>query len=954
MTGTSGEAVGQPAPPAGLHGSSGAIVAGGDVTASSTQVIEAGQAFVLPPEAYAPIPDDAAAGGVSNIGTDLFVGRIDELATLETAFARPGEVVVHAVHGLGGVGKSALAARWAARRPEKVRWWVTADTPAAVDAGMAALARALQPGLTGLPAELQGERAVAWLAGHAGWLLVLDNVEDPVHIRPLLDRLPGGRVLVTTRRATGWHRDATAIRLGVFDPAEAVDLFTRIFSHHGPRNTDGADAVCAELGYLALAVEQAAAYCAETGTSPREYLDMLAQWPATMFAAGTAGGDSERTIARIWHLTLNRLADTPLAGSLLRILAWYAPDNIPRDLLQGLAEPPQLATAIGRLAAYSMITDNHDGTLTIHRLLQALARTPDAGDTHRTPEAVDHARDQAAALLAEAFSTDVHQPETWPRCRALLPHTDALTRHHTPDHDTTHTAHALDRAAAYQSGQGSLTPAIHAFQRALATRDRVLGGDHPHTLTSRNNLAHAYQAAGDLGRAIPLFERTLATRERVLGGDHRHTLTSRNNLAHAYQEAGDLSRAIPLHEHTLTERERVLGEDDPQTLTSRNNLAYAYQEAGDLGRAIPLYEGTLTERERVLGGDHPDALASRNNLAYAYRAAGDLGLAIRLYERTLTDCERVLGADHPHTLTSRNNLASAYKEAGDLGRAIPMHERALEEYERVLGGDHPDTLTSRNNLAHSYQEAGDLGRAIALYERTLEDYERVLGGDHPSTLLSRNNLAGAYRAAGDLGRAIRLYERTLTERERVLGGDHPDALASRNNLAGAYQEAGDLGRAIRLYERNVEDYKRVLGGDHPDTLTSQSNLAYAYREAGDPGRAIPLYERTLTERVLGGDHPNTLLSRNNLAGAYQEAGDLGRAISLHERNVEDYERVLGGDHPSTLLSRNNLAGAYQEAGHLGRAIPLYERTLADCERALSPEHPAIAVVRANLERARSM
>ncbi len=44
-------------------------MSGRDVNASVTQYFEREQAFVLPPEAYAPIPDDAAAGGVSNIGT---------------------------------------------------------------------------------------------------------------------------------------------------------------------------------------------------------------------------------------------------------------------------------------------------------------------------------------------------------------------------------------------------------------------------------------------------------------------------------------------------------------------------------------------------------------------------------------------------------------------------------------------------------------------------------------------------------------------------------------------------------------------------------------------------------------------------------------------------------------------------------------------------------------------
>ncbi|MFC8894858.1 FxSxx-COOH system tetratricopeptide repeat protein, partial [Streptomyces cinereoruber] len=573
---------------------------------------------------------------------EMFVGRAAELVALEQAFASPGEVLVQAVHGLGGVGKSALAAQWAAGRKETVRWWIVADTAPAVDAGVAALARALQPGLAGLPAEIQTERAIRWLADHPDrWLLVLDNVESPAHIRPLLDRIPGGRVLVTTRLASGWHRHAAVVRLGVLEPDDAVELFKGILGQHGPRDHTGADAVCAELGHLALAVEQAAAYCAETGVSPLTYLERLASWPAAMYAATAEGGDSARTCARIWRLTLDRVDATPLAGDLLRLLAWYAPDRIPRDLLAPLASPPEVDAAIGKLAAYNMITDNHDGTLTVHRLVQALARTPDPDDPHRQADDVDRARDHAAGLLAKAYPADPDIPANRPRYQQLLPHTDALADHHPSDYDTLATAYAFDRAATYRQRQGALSPALPAFRRAVAAYERVLGQDHPDTLSLRGNLAGAYQSAGDLKRAIPLYETNSADFERVLGQDHPSTLTSRNNLANAYQTAGDLNRATPLFKATLTARERVLGQDHPSTLTSRNNLAGAYQTAGDLKRAIPLYETTLTARERVLGQDHPSTLTSRNNLAGAYQTAGDLKRAIPLYETTLTARERV-------------------------------------------------------------------------------------------------------------------------------------------------------------------------------------------------------------------------------------------------------------------------------------------------------------------------
>ncbi|WP_406088213.1 tetratricopeptide repeat protein [Streptomyces virginiae] len=894
-----------------VYADRGSLAAGRDILNSVALYVENGT--ILPQEAYGPIADVQAPAGLCNApATKLFVGRAEVLTLLDAAFATPGEVVVQAVHGLGGIGKSSLAAQWARRHHTgNPRWWITADSPEAIDAGLAELARSLQPALAVMPPAFLVERALQWLTTHDDWLIVLDNVERPGDITALLDRVGTGRFLVTTRRATGWHHTATSVRLDVLAHNEALDLFVRVLTDGAARDTAGAAEVCSELGHLPLAVELAAAYCAETGTSPRDYLDMLALRPAATLAAGIEDGDPDRTISRAWRITLDTLAATPLAVDVLRILAWYAPTHIPRNLLTPLAEAPELPTAIGRLTAHSMITDNHDGTLAVHRLVQTLARTPDPVDDHRQPEAVDQARDRAAELLADAFPSDVKDPANWATYRALHLHTDALTSHHTPDHDTIHTALALTYTANYRREQGALTHAIEDFLRALSTFKRLKGEDHHHTLHARNNLAGAYESVGDLGRAIPMYERTLADCERVQGDDHPDTLISRNNLAGAYRSVGDLGRAIPMHERTLADCQRVLGDDHPDTLTSRNNLAYAYESAGDLGRAIPMYERTLADRERVLGDDHYHTLDARNNLAGAYRSVGDLGRAIPLFERTLADCERVLGDDHPDTLTSRNNLAYAYRSVGDLGRAIPLFERTLADRERVQGDDHPDTLNSRNNLAGTYRSVGDLGRAIPLFERTLADRERVQGDDHPDTLNSRNNLAYVYESAGDLEQAIPLFERTLADRERVLGDDHPATLTSRNNLAGTYESAGDLERAIPLFERTLADRERVQGDDHPDTLTSRNNLAYVYESAGDLEQAIPLYERTLadSERVLGDDHPDTLNSRNNLAGAYESAGDLEQAIPLYERILADSERVLGSNPLLTEVVRANLEAA---------------------------------------------
>ncbi|MEV6400830.1 tetratricopeptide repeat protein, partial [Streptomyces sp. NPDC051907] len=529
----------------------------------------------LPPEAMRPPADVDAPAGLDDLPhRPGFVGRSHDLDRLDTAPRTPGTALVQVLHGLGGVGKSTLAAHWAATRPHgcaPVRW-ITADSPAGVEQGLASLTTALQPALArALPAEELAEWGLQWLASHTDWLLVLDNVNDPADVTALIARAPTGRFLITSRLAAAWRDATTLLRLDVMDDAESFALLTRMATQAGPRDLDGAADLCAELGHLPLAVGQAAAYLAQNPlTTPKTYLHLLAQHPAAMFGHGGATTPAQRTIARIWDITLHQIATRqPAAADLLRTLAWYAPEDIPTTLADGSTDPPALNQAIGLLTAYNMIIpDPGAGTLAVHRLVQALARTPDPDDPQRTCDLIDHAREQATVNLYNALPPTVEDPATWPTWRALLPHIDALADHTAADTDTDTTACLLSDAGLFLTDLGSSTRGIKRLERARTASERLLGADHPGTLTTRDNLALAYRQAGDPARAVPLFEQTLADKVRVLGADHPDTLTTCNNLALAYEEAGDPARAVPLLEQTLADKVRVLGADHPDTLTT--------------------------------------------------------------------------------------------------------------------------------------------------------------------------------------------------------------------------------------------------------------------------------------------------------------------------------------------------------------------------------------------------
>ncbi|MFF1795726.1 tetratricopeptide repeat protein, partial [Kitasatospora sp. NPDC058263] len=165
---------------------------------------------------------------------------------------------------------------------------------------------------------------------------------------------------------------------------------------------------------------------------------MLAQHPVTMYRQGAATTPAERTIARIWNLTLDQITDLqPMAADLLRVLAWYAPEDIPTTLVDRLADPPAVNGAVGLLNAYSMITpDPGAGTLSVQRLVQAIARTPDPDDPHRTSQAINRARERATDQLHAALPAVWDMPHSWPAWRILLPHIATLTGYVPTDTET--------------------------------------------------------------------------------------------------------------------------------------------------------------------------------------------------------------------------------------------------------------------------------------------------------------------------------------------------------------------------------------------------------------------------------------------------------------------------------------------------------------------------------------
>ncbi|MFC8124999.1 SAV_2336 N-terminal domain-related protein [Streptomyces sp. NPDC057302] len=791
-----------------------------DTTGAQAGELTVGPAALLGPPASVPCPRR-----LTNLPRKVpFVGRRDEIAQLDAKFHRllsPSENFTAVLHGMGGMGKTALAREWAGRGLEgdafTLVWWINAESQVSIDEGLADLTAALAPSLAGLLVrEQQKEWALKWLAAQEDWLLVLDDAADTAHVGLLMSRIgSGGRFLITSRQGTGWHAlPAAVLSLDPMELPEAVELLTRRLHGEVP---EGAERLCEALGCHPLALDQAGAWLAETRMPVGEYLRLIENSRHGLIEGGPPGPVPVSGIAETWKAVLHQL-DDPLAKRILTTVSWYAPETVPLDVLSGLAPATEMARALEILARSGLIR-SAPASIAMHQMVGILVQTPDEHDPYRTSEALVQARAAAVDCVAKALPESPENPGTWHRWSELAPLIETLAAHTLATGDGPRLVTSVEGLADYFIVQGQANKAVSVLLRLVGTAERTHGPTAPAAQLAKAKFAAALRAAGYVERSIATYEEVLAVLIGELRDDDPDVSSLQAELAGAYQALGDFGHAVALYEESEVRTAAVYGDEHPHTLQVRASRAGAYVEWGEpdgVSFALALYEGTLLASRRAMGDDHPDTIAVRSGLAAAYYAAGEVGRARSEAEQVLLDSRRVLGADHPRTLTAQSDLARAYEGAGETEEALRAYEDALAASLRVRGASHPDTLRLYEQLAHACVEQGEHDRAIELYERALTERIASRGPDHPDTLLVAEHLADVYGLDRTWEKSAALHEHTLDARIRVRGADHPDTRRSYASLVAALRAAGRHERADAVERRRDAPTRNEPDGDAPD------------------------------------------------------------------------------------------------------------------------------------------
>jgi tetratricopeptide (TPR) repeat protein len=731
-----------------------------------------------------------------------FTGRDQVLKTLYQQLHGGQTAAItqtQAISGLGGIGKTQTAVEYAYRYRDDYRYvfWVGADTELELTSGYVSIAQTLNLPLK--DAENQDDTVQAvrvWLGREEGWLLIFDNADQPELVQPFLPRAIKGHILVTSRAQDFQDLGIVqAVEMATLNPEEAVAfLLTRtgrtppVGAHprvrpmqgiepitdlsHGqnptvtgsgqsrgiaPTEYAAATALAAELGYLPLALEQAAAYIVTNRVPFADYLNSYRkQRLKRLEKAKPKLGHYPDSVATTWALNLKEVQkQAPAAAALLNYCAFLHADGVPFNLFtQGAAalgeplataladaadDPLDLYDLLNPLGSYSLVrVEPESQSFSLHRLVQEVIRAELGDDGCQSW--VEPLFKAIAQLTPEKGKDTEYQD--WPALAPLVNHVQDLASH-CQQHAiaSTDAADVFHVMGAYLLERGQYALAAPLLQKALDLRHHLLGDEHEDVANSLDSLGYISRLTSRYGEAEPLYQDALAMRKRLLGDEHPDVASSLNNLAGLYYNQGRYGEAEPLYQDALAMSKRLLGDEHPDVAGSLNNLAMLYSNQGRYGEAEPFFQDALAMRKRLLGDEHPDVASSLNNLAGLYQQQDRYGDAQPLLIETVNLFRQLLGHEHPNLAISLNNLARCYRETADYDRAEELCQEALAIAQAALPTDHQLNGRFLDDFATLRAAQGRTEAARSLYQQALAILEPKLGAEHPWTVRCRENLA---------------------------------------------------------------------------------------------------------------------------------------------------------------------------------------------------------------------
>jgi DNA-binding SARP family transcriptional activator len=668
-------------------------------------------------------------------GVRHFAGRESELRQLDSLFSQQvpsGTVVITAISGTGGIGKTALALHWshqvAARFPDgqlyvNLRGYDPSGTPLTPAEALRGFLDALGVPPAEIPEAPDAAAALfRTMLADRRILILLDNAKDPDQIRPMLPASAGCLVLVTSRsELTGLSvtDGASTVALGLVSRAEAeAILAARVGSDRLAADRAATSQLIDQCAQLPLALTITAARAAANPTVP------LASFAAQMSSEhdrldALDVGDATTSVRAVFSWSVSQVSDQ--AARMFRLLGLHPGPDFTAAAASSLAglPAPEAQWLLAELARASLISEHVQGRYAFHDLLRAYAgeqaaNTEAAGDRDMAVRRLlDHYLYTARAAGLLILVEDLPLPGLGPLDdAAVFPERIETTlgaiSWFRAEHQVLIAAAALAEASGADTYAWQIPCTMTQYFRAVgrtvdwasldhlalraATRlgdDRALGRVY-FSLGTRCRITGAYDdAIGYLGQSMSHFQaiRDAAAQAWV------HLAFSTLYRSRRDLQPGDPADDVPIalwHASEALDWFCSAG-DRAGEARALADLSNHYLALGELGAAREYCAAAL--KLNIETGQLTGQVDSLDALGQIHAGLGDYDQAIAYFLEALTKCSQAgIPVRPPHILES---LGDAYLASGDHAAARTTWQELIEYARRLQLSEHPLQRQSR-------------------------------------------------------------------------------------------------------------------------------------------------------------------------------------------------------------------------------------------------------------------
>jgi len=718
-----------------------------------------------------------------------FTGRAGELADLDTLLpdtgsSAPTMLAIAALSGTAGVGKTALAVRWAHRVADRFpdgQLYVNLrgfdpDQPVTPADALAGFLTALGVSGPDVPVSLD-DRVARYRSETAGrrMLVVLDNAAGVEQVRPLLPGTPTAVVVVTSRDSLAGLvavDGARRLELDVLPVPDSLALLRQLVGRRVEAEPEAAGRLAEQCARLPLALRVAAELAAAQGaTALADLVDELTDQQRRLDLLD-AGGDPRAAVTAVFSWSVRHLPDG--AGRAFRLTALHPGPDLDAYAAAALAGTSlgQVRILLAALARAHLVHPTGAARYGMHDLLRAyaagLAATQDsAAERHA---AIGRLLDYYAGVAMVAMDV-LHPAEAHRRPRFDVPSTPIPPL---ADGDAalawldTERA-ALVAAAGYAARHG--WPAYPVLLAATLFR-YLLGGHYADALALNG---HARDAAR-------------------LSGDQPGEAEALHGLGTVHLRLGRHEQAADLLQQALV----LFGQigDDVGQARALGNLGTAQARLGRYGSAGGHYRQALALYQQA--GDRVGEASVLDNLGSVEERLGRYDTAARHHEQALTLFRKE--GDRTGEAQALTNLGDIETRLGRHGPAAEHHRMALDLYRQA--GDRSGEAWALVGLGDVHARLDRSGEAADHHGRALALFREI--GDRDGEPWALNGLGEAAQAAGRPADA--LAHHTAAHVAAVDTGARDQQARAHAGLGGAYRSLDDPARAREHLEQALALY----------------------------------------------------------------------------------------------------------------------------------------------------